>query len=67
MTKYIEKGRGVFAKDETDMSDTTEFYESNYSFSIADTTNGAHGDYRIKSYFESLDAASLSITSVQSG
>ncbi len=35
--------------------DTTEFYESNYSFSIADTTNNCQGDYRIKSYFENED------------
>lgn len=32
--------------------DTTEFYESNYSFSISDTTNNQQGEYIIKNYYE---------------
>ena len=32
--------------------DTTEFYESNYSFSISDTTNNKQGEYIIKNYYE---------------
>ncbi len=35
--------------------DTTEFYETNYSFSISDPTKGYNGDYVIKSYTQNAD------------
>ena len=35
--------------------DTTEFYESNYSFAISNTTDNQQGSYVIKNYYENND------------
>lgn len=35
--------------------DATDYYESNYSFSISDKTNGQDGTYIIKNYYENDD------------
>ena len=37
--------------------DTTEFYESNYSFSISDKTNNQDGNYIVKNYYENDDGS----------
>mgnify|MGYP003562619984 CR=1 FL=1 len=37
--------------------DTTEFYESNYSFSISDKTNNQDGEYIVKNYYENDDGS----------
>lgn len=42
--------------------DTTEFYETNYSFSISDPTKGYNGDYVIKSYTQNADGTYMITT-----
>ncbi len=42
--------------------DTTQFYETNYSFSIADKSNGLDGDYIIKTYYMNDDGLTYNIT-----
>ena len=37
--------------------DTTEFYESNYSFAISNTTDNQQGSYVIKNYYENNDGS----------
>lgn len=43
--------------------DTTEFYQSNYSFSVADTSSEDSGDYIIKSYFLNEDGKTYTVNS----
>ncbi len=42
--------------------DTTEFYESNYSFKISDTSSKNNGDYVIKNYYENPDGETYFVT-----
>ena len=42
--------------------DTTQFYETNYSFSISDTTHGKNGEYIIDNYFLGPDGVTYNIS-----
>ncbi len=42
--------------------DTTQYYETNYSFSISDKSNGLDGEYIIKTYYMNDDGETYNIT-----
>lgn len=42
--------------------DTTEFYESDYSFSVSDTASQNSGDYLIKNYYSNPDGETYFVT-----
>ena len=42
--------------------DTTQFYETNYSFSISDTTHNKNGEYIISNYFMGPDGETYNVS-----
>lgn len=42
--------------------DTTQFYETNYSFSISDTTHSKNGEYIISNYFLGPDGVTYNVS-----
>ena len=46
--------------------DTTEFYETNYSFSVADTTHNKNGEYIINNYYLGPDGETYNVNGTRS-
>lgn len=46
--------------------DTTEFYETNYSFSVGDTTHNKNGEYLINNYYLGPDGETYNVNGTRS-